>query len=70
MSISRREFLKVSSAVSSGFIIGLPSLNFAQEATLVGSAELNAYVQVEMTARSSFTPAPRRWDRASVHLYR
>ena len=46
MSISRREFLKVSSAVSSGFIIGLPSLNFAQEATLVGSAELNAYVQV------------------------
>ena len=46
MSISRREFLKVSSAVSSGFIIGLPALSFAQEATLVGSAELNAYVQV------------------------
>ena len=44
--LSRRGFLKVSSIAGGGFIIGFPSCVLSEEVSLVGSAELNAYVQV------------------------
>ena len=44
--ITRRGFLKATSIASGGFALGLPLVSGAMEASLVGSAELNAYVQV------------------------
>lgn len=44
--LTRRGFLKAGSIAGSGFALGLPLMGFAEGASLVGSAELNAYVQV------------------------
>ena len=44
--LTRRGFLKASSIAGSGFALGFPLAGFAEKASLVGSAELNAYVQV------------------------
>ena len=44
--ITRRGFLKASSIAGGGFVLGLPLVGSPMEASLVGSAELNAYVQV------------------------
>ena len=44
--LTRRVFLKATSIAGGGFVLGLPLSGTAQEASLVGSAELNAYVQV------------------------
>ena len=44
--ITRRGFLKAASIAGGGFALGLPLVGGAMEASLVGSAELNAYVQV------------------------
>ena len=48
MTMTRRRFLRVSGAIGGGFVLGAPAIAFGQQATttLVGSAELNAYVQV------------------------
>jgi len=44
--LTRRGFLKATSIAGGGFVLGLPLMGSAMEASLVGSAELNAYVQV------------------------
>ena len=44
--LTRRVFLKATSIAGGGFVLGLPFHGGAQQASLVGSAELNAYVQV------------------------
>ena len=44
--LTRRAFMKASSIVGGGFALGLPSVGLAEGVSLVGSAELNAYVQV------------------------
>ena len=44
--ITRRGFLKASSIAGGGFVLGLPLVGSPMEASLVGSAELNAYVHV------------------------
>ncbi len=44
--ITRRGFLKASSIAGGGFVLGLPLVGSTMEASLVGSAELNAYVQI------------------------
>ena len=44
--LTRRAFMKASSIVGGGFALGLPSIGLAEGVSLVGSAELNAYVQV------------------------
>lgn len=46
VTLTRRELLKAGSIVGGGFALGLPSVGFAEGVSLVGSAELNAYVQV------------------------
>lgn len=44
--LTRRGFIKATSVVGGGFVLGLPMAGVAMEASLVGSAELNAYVQI------------------------
>jgi isoquinoline 1-oxidoreductase beta subunit len=46
LTLTRRGFLKVGSIAGGGFALGLPLVGFTEGASLVGSAELNAYVQV------------------------
>ncbi len=44
--MTRRHFLKITSLAGTGFALGLPNVFAQQAASLVGSAELNAFVQV------------------------